>query len=153
MWSIICSGVSIDKSTNNVSLFNVIEQVQIPRNNLVEVKEKEEKWLAIPMPFYLMMLWSKPSTNTIEKASVEIKLVDSKNKSRKIGEFDIKFAPKMERIRFKFQYAGIRVSSSGAHVFKIFLREDGQKKFREVGSAQLSIEILPETKPVISNEG
>ena len=37
VWSILASGVSIDQDTNNLSLFNIFDQISIPKNQLIEM--------------------------------------------------------------------------------------------------------------------
>lgn len=145
-WSILCSGVSIDRQTNNLSLFNIIEQIKIPKNRLVEAEENGVKKLAVPMAFNLVTLWRRVVSDTVEEAEVEISLVDPNGGIRKISEYKLNFPAKIQRIRVPIQWAGIKTDSSGVHIFKISLKENRQKSFKEVGEAYLNIEILPDEK-------
>ncbi|MCX6702596.1 MAG: hypothetical protein NTW60_01900 [Candidatus Wolfebacteria bacterium] len=151
-WSIICSGVSIDQQSNNLSLFNIIEQIRIPKNHLVEIKEGGEKKLVIPVPFNLINLWSRASSDVAEKVDVEIKLIDPSGKARKVGAFTLKFDSKIERIRSKSQYSGIKASSSGVYTFRMYVKEKGQEDFRDIGSVHLNVEILPSSRIDIKKE-
>ncbi len=142
-WSILCSGVSIDQQRNNLTLFNVIEQIKIPRNQLVEVKEDGQKKIAVPIGFNLVTLWRRFKADKAEKANVEIRLVDPTNKVRQIGKYELNFAPKIERVRSTVPWAGIKISSSGIYTFKLYLKEKEERNFKEAGETFLKVEILP----------
>ncbi len=147
VWSMICSGVSIDRQTNNLSIFNVIDQIRVPKNGLVraEGQSGKEGQLAVPISFNLLTLWERPTSDTEERASVEIRVVEPDKKVRKIASYELTFASGIKRLRSISPWGGIRVSSSGLYDFKLFLKEDGQSIFREVGNVHLDIEILDES--------
>lgn len=146
IWSILCSGLSVDQQRNNLTLFNIIEQIKIPKNQLVETKDNGEKRFAAPIPFNLITLWRRAEADEAQKADVEIRLIDPTGEVRQIGKYELKFDPKIKRFRSISPWAGIKISSSGVYIFKTYIKEEGQKNFREAGMAYLDVEILPDVR-------
>jgi len=70
-WSILCRESSIDSQTNNISLFNILEQVGIDAEVFAE-----KKGGAIPMNLELVTLWEKQVEEEGVDAEVEVELQD-----------------------------------------------------------------------------
>lgn len=143
-WSIFCSGISIDQQKNNLTLFNIIEQIKISKNRLIKLEKDGKKQLAVPAELTLVSLWRRIKSSTAEKANVKIKIIDPDGEERQVEEYELNFAPKIERIRQISKWAGFKVSSSGIYTLKVFLKTEDQKTFEEVGNSYLKVEILPD---------
>ncbi len=143
VWSILASGVSVDQESNNLSLFNVIDQIVIPKNQLVEMPiVTGEKKPAIPIGFVVVSQWRKLQENIDVKGDARIELLDPSGTMRQKAEFTINLPGKIERFRSRVQWGGIRVTTSGTYIFKISLKEEGQDEFVPVGEAYLKIQII-----------
>lgn len=77
IWTILCSGSSIDRVSNSISLFNVIEQLTAP--------ELPTEWpVIIPIPFQIVTLWTRLNLN--EPATAEARLILEKpTESKPLG--------------------------------------------------------------------
>lgn len=144
VWSMLCSGVSIDQNTNNLTLFNTIEQIKISEDKLM--RAKNENQLAVPFVFNLVTLWRREDSKYSEKADVEIEVVDPSGAKRKSKSYSLEFATGVRRMRFQIQWSGIKVTTSGTYKFVVSLKGEKDKKFIRAGEAYLDIEILPTSK-------
>jgi|GEM_PF-4752138 len=50
MWTIMCSKSSIDRQTNNLSLFDIIEKIDV-----AVVAQVDQ--IIVPIPFHLVTMW------------------------------------------------------------------------------------------------
>ena len=140
-WSIMCTGISVDKETNNLTLFNIIEQIQLPKQNLLQSGEGAQKKSTIPLAFYLISMWRRSEINTPLKGAVEIQLTDPQGKTTQTGSYKIEFAGTIERLRSWIQWVGLDVDRSGLYALKVFFKEDGKNQPEPMGETYLSIEI------------
>lgn len=143
-WSIICSGIITAQENNNISLFNVIDQIRINEKELGKIKtaNNEEK-PSIPIVFNLVTLWRK-SGQGLAKGTVVIEMKDPKGIMRQKGEYDIEIPEQIKRTRSIMQWNGMRVTDSGTYTFEISFKESGQKMFEKVGEAFLDVEVVRE---------
>lgn len=70
-WSMLAHGFSIDRSTNALSIFNIIEDIAIPAN-ITEAEAGQH--VPIGPPFVLLQLWSRsePAEEALAEARVSI---------------------------------------------------------------------------------
>lgn len=74
VWSILCGKSTTDRETNNLSLFEVIEQINV----LGPLPEPAAK-MALPMPFELVSLWCRANPGEPEESTARIKLLAPNN--------------------------------------------------------------------------
>ena len=134
IWSILCKSSSIDQETNLVTLRDCIEQLDITiSKNAHQVKT------LVPIEFELVHLWSGNQSSEIKKFKVKIELYDPK--SKKINEFSAPFVypENKKRMRTLMKIKGLPVTSMGIYIFRIKLKEEGQKQYRKVAEIPLDI--------------
>ena len=88
IWSLLCGKSSTDRETNNLSLFDVIEQI----NLLGPVPEPGQQTL-LPMPFELISLWSRSDPTHAEESTARIKLLAPNSVELLTQEFPINLNP------------------------------------------------------------
>ena len=74
-WSILCSNASVDSQSNNVSIFNVIDDVQIgglPAGDPGSIP------LPLPMPVTLVTNWRREDAKSGETLEAKVSLHDPK---------------------------------------------------------------------------
>jgi hypothetical protein len=113
-WAILCSDSSIDRERNNVSLFNVIDQINVPG----EVVITENAVLGIKLQLVAMLRRDKENLSN-EKYNVLFEQIGPKGVSLSRNEVVAEFPEGNHRIRLIFAFNGLPVSEIGAHVFNI----------------------------------
>ena len=151
-WSVLSSGVVVDQQTNNISLFNVIEEITIPKDKLLKLKTDDGKnMLGVPVSFNLLSVWRRIGKSGLISADIKVQIFDPTGKTRDVSNEPIQLAEKIQRLRLIMKWAGIKVGSSGIYTFKILKKEKGEKSFSEAGTIDLKINIVEEVKqPKIS---
>src|SRR3989344_3127571 len=82
LWGLLCSLSSIDQERNNVSLFNIVEEIGIPQ----EIFKQEGKKV-IPFVFEIVMLLRRIVSSAVDDreitTDIEVALVDPEEKELK----------------------------------------------------------------------
>ena len=117
LWAAICESLSVDQETNNVSLFNILEEVHFPEPP--ELITEQENMVVVPVQFVLMALFGRSDTEIGERgqARLVIALPDGTE-----AEADPRFEVDLEsvhRARVKIDVAGIPLRGEGEYDFRI----------------------------------
>ena len=138
IWSVLCNRASIDSTTNTLSLFEVLEEVQakvsIPSGSAPPTD------LTIPLTVTLASLWERSEMDVAETSeSFEVRLKDPNGKELARNEqvFSLDGAKKRMRILLTTQ---LNVRMSGRFEFRVMERSKAGK-WREVASLPLDVSI------------
>ncbi len=122
IWSVLCSQSVIDIETNNISLFNVVEQlaVTVPRKNASE---------GVPiaqLPLEIVSLWERTGDGPTGVTTV-VDVLDASGE--RIGgaerRLDISSA---RRCRSRLAFNSLPITGSGRYVVRVSLQaEDGEQ--------------------------
>lgn len=137
VWSILCSSSSIDQQTNNLSLYNLLEEITLVKKEINE-KKKEAKgpYLPILISFQLITLWEKIEPGLVESRA-KIQLVDPEEKILIESEYDFKIEPHQEKTRYIANLNALPFTTDGMYQFRILLKmADG---FKQVGTVGLKL--------------
>jgi hypothetical protein len=136
IWSVLCTKAVIDRDSNNITLFEVIEQFTV---KLPETPPEGGEGV-IPAIFELVTLWARDYDDQPEVGQARVVLV------RPNGLIDDKGARPYEadltahrRTRQRMKYAGLLVREAGRHVFRVELRHGDA--WREVAAVPLVVNI------------
>lgn len=118
IWTVLCSRSIIDAETNNISLVDVIEQVELKKAPKDSGKGSIEEKLVLPLTFTLVNFWVKEKDAKEFKGFLEIEFSDPRDKVLStIGYvFDVPVANR--RMRTRTIVAGLTVNESGIYKFR-----------------------------------
>ena len=120
VWTVLCSRSVIDVETNNVSIQDVIEQLNIPGD------PKPDGLLAIP--FEIISLWARSEPKMPEQGLERITFITPLEKSTIVAESPIDLST-AERQRNRIKFPGLPIAEEGRHYFQIDCKqEDGEWK-------------------------
>lgn len=141
IWTVLCSSSSIDRASNTISLFNVVEQLT--------ASELPIEWpVVIPLPLQIVTLWAR--LNPDEPAMAEAQLtLEKPNESKPLGPPYIINLTEHHRHRQIAQMGGIKLEgpeSLGLWWFVVQIKD--QENWKEVArvSLEVSYESLQPTK-------
>lgn len=139
LWSILCTASSVDAKNNNVSLFNVVEQVQVTKDPLVKKSGPKQNRIFVPMKLELITLWEKIRSGENTTGTIEVHFQDP------LGELLQKFRYELSmpknRMRNLIAIDGFFVTKEGRYVFKIKAKSANEDDFQDVGELPLQIDI------------
>src|SRR3989338_1372313 len=131
LWSIACSRTSVDRESNNISLFEVLEQLTLSGGPIQPGKKG-----VVPILFEIVSLWTKEHENETIKGRGRTVLVAPSGAELPLLEFDIDLS-NHQRLRTINRITGLPIGEEGKHYFRIDLQADGQ--WVEQGSVPLQI--------------
>ena len=134
VWGLLCSLSSVDQERNNISLFNIVEQVNIPAEYFAEQKKKNN--LIFPLSYEIVLLWRRTLDLGISDeeifADIKIKTIDPTGKILQEVLSPLKFPMGIKRLRSRFAMQGVLASMPGDYVHQIEIKMSDQNEFKTV---------------------
>ncbi len=141
VWSVLCQKSVIDTETNNLSLYDILEELNID----IEFKGNEPRSIDlvnVPFKYEVVSLWeNNGKQNSLDGAEIDVDFINPEGKILK--EFkNILEVPKLKaRMRTRLKIDGIGVSGEGAYMFNIKIKEKGQNTYKTVAKLPLTVKI------------
>ena len=118
--------MSIDKDSNNVSLFNIIEEIHIgvaPPDQQSD-ENVEGPTALIPTPFQLLIQCARTEPEEGEKGLVRFKVVPPIGKALTTNEIIVDLT-EFRRVRVRTMLPGFPAAGTGIYLILIQSKEDG----------------------------
>lgn len=143
IWTVITASSAIDRDTNSLSFFNVIEEITIDkrRAEVADAFSAETSEMVIPMQFELLTLWKKVADSEHIIADVEVDIRDPNGTSLQKMVYKLEIAPPHRRLRFRMKMSGFKVTTAGDYLFVLRVREPNTTTFREVTTIPVEVKI------------
>ncbi len=136
VWTVLCARASIDKETNNISLFEVVEQLQV-----VGPRPPDDATVLIPVSMELVTLWERTdwAIPTRGTARMALRLPDNQLYEAPLEmAVDLSTSP---RHRSVMKFGAIPFRLPGVIRFEVSIRGDGQANWRIVAKVPLLLEM------------
>lgn len=147
IWSVLCQEASVDKDTNNISLFKVVEQLQfgIKMEDLDKLKGDPKfdptKPIAFPFVMHLVILWKNLSTKSVLGFPVKISLMDPNEKIIDEMSVDFRFEEGRDRLRTIISINRVPVTKSGEYTYSVMTKQHKDDNFKEVCAIPIRIDL------------
>jgi hypothetical protein len=143
VWTVFCSSSAIDKDTNQVSLFDIIEKINV---ELVGAPPPGEK-VVVPSRFQVVTLWSRAQPNEPEAGSGRLRLMAPGGQELLKSENDIDLTEYGLR-RVRVNLAGMPFVGNGQYRFVVDQRVNDEWKMVAEVPIQFEVQIqLPAPAP------
>lgn len=140
--AILCSSASIDRETNNLTVFNIIEEINVLEKQLQSSPNNQTNKKVVPLQFELITLWKKEVLDQEVDIKSKIELVDPGNEILQTIEVPLVIKREHKRFRNRIQMNGLNITTKGEYNFRIYIKEDNEDKFNLVGEVPLTINVL-----------
>jgi hypothetical protein len=130
IWTVLCSRAILDVDSKNVSIQNVIEQINIIPNR------KADRPLRVD--FDIVSLWVRSEVDVPERAKARLRLVDPSGTVFHAATFEVDLSD-CERARTKLRFRDLPNTFEGRYRFTMELSDQGSEKWRTVASVPLSV--------------
>lgn len=119
VWGLLCSMSLIDQQRNNISLFNVIDQWNLP----ADIFKLENAKRGVPFEHEIVALWRRTMNTEIDDRrltfDVGVSLFDPNGTALQRIVAPLIFEPKIRRMRFRVQINGLRLSQPGDYFYRL----------------------------------
>jgi len=145
MWGIICSLSSIDQQRNNISIFNIIDQLTLPKKILAE-ELKTKSIVQIGLEHELVILWRRamPLHLCHNRLVVDVKISSIDPNGAIVGEVlnQIEFKPGNKIMRMRLQTMFLNITAEGDYVYKIEAIQPNETNFKALFSVPYLVQFL-----------
>ncbi len=132
IWSILCTRASVDRETNNISIFDVIDRVTVgPVGREVEIV------LALPAEF--VTLWMRSDYSTPETAVGRLRLLAPDGADLGGVPFNINLDEPHVRARSIIRMSGLPLRGSGIYNFIVEVHKPEQEEWEQVSVLPLEV--------------
>lgn len=116
IWTVLCQKSSIDVETNQLSLFNCLEEINLTLENTEALNNN----LVIPVEFQLVSYWSREQADTEVNLTAVGELVDASGKM--INSFNNSLVVKQGILRFRNRtnIQGLAITGPGRYYFRLY---------------------------------
>jgi hypothetical protein len=126
VWGLLCSLSSIDQERNNISLFNIIDQLNIPAKFLAD-SALAEKPAFFHVPHEIILLWMR-TLNTAISAEVvsttcRLSLIDPRGKELQQTMAPLNLDRNIRRMRFRMRTHGLNITVPGDYIYRVEVRD------------------------------
>lgn len=123
IWALFCASSSFDQQTNNVSVYNILEQVTFTRNKGAPKQEAPEP---APLSYeYIILLQRSGSTENKMSYPLTLRLYGPKSNVLNEAPIPAVFEPEKKRLRIRVQNNAFIVDGPGEYRLEASL--DGEE--------------------------
>jgi len=145
IWSVLCGKSIIDSQKNNISLIDVLEQlnIKLPSEGIAQASEKG---ITIPISFDIVSLWMKDSEEKSEEVMVEIGMNDPENKELSSYNQSLRIPATHQRVRSVFHIERLSIFRPGVHKIRVKVKKKQDGREQIVAELPLDIRFTMEQK-------
>ena len=136
VWSVFCSKDIINSVTNNITLVEIIERLQVQGRPSTE---SDSVFLG-PINGVLVTLWSLIDLSTPSKGVAKVVFYDASGKEHGAFPQEVDLTT-YHRTRLRTVVPTIPVSGSGNHVWSILVKDPDTDDFREVARVPIEVSV------------
>src|SRR3989344_7491217 len=134
VWGLVCSLSSLDQQRNNLSLFNVIDQINLPSEVYEQAKKGQP--VGVQIPIEVVMLWRRAIDTKIDDRALafdtQVELIDPNGKSLIKILTKVQFSSFNRINRIRLQGNGIFVTIPGDYVFEVSYKTLEETGFHDI---------------------
>ena len=139
IWSVLCGGSSVDTETNNLSLYNELEELNVTVSS--KVGERISGPISVPVDYEIITLLFRDVADDSEKVDQVFEVVYPDGKVGMRKEHNLEMPKGARRFRWRAKVRGFVVNSPGTYWFVVSVRQQGEDNFRKV--AEIPLDVKP----------
>lgn len=140
IWTVICSKSAIDKISNNISLFEILEQINIEPATIKEGTNK-----SLPITFEIVSFWSRDEKDEPVKGKARFVIKGPSGEKHKLPETTVDLTS-FQRLRNRMFVNGLPYFGIGFYKFITELYDENKNDWKEVSSQLFPINELNSIK-------
>lgn len=144
LWGLVCSLSSIDQQRNNISLFNVIDQLTLPKTRLP--KPDEKGFFMINLEHEIVFVWRRLLRQDLckEVSGVDLKISSIDPNGKVLSEIatQLNFKDKQRIVRVRVQTGGFKISTEGDYLYRVEIIQPGTDKFEKAFEIPYNVRLV-----------
>jgi len=138
VWTVLCTRAVIDRDTNNVTLQNVIEQLN--------VQGEPRPGARLNGSYVIMTLWSRADMDVPCTGFVRLTYLSPSGVALDAFETQVDLSGITRRTRTRVSFQGLPVEEGGLYTFRVELWDDPEGAWHQVATVPLEVVFIsPET--------
>lgn len=149
VWTVVCSKSVVDQESNNITLMDVVEQI----NAAVAVPPEAggEQPTVLPFNFEVVTLWSRADLETPITGRARVLLIaPSGQQHESMPEYEINLVDH-KRFRGRIKAQGLPADTSGVVRFRVQLRIGDEEEWHDAANIPVQINLTVQQQPPDSN--
>ncbi len=134
VWGLLCSLSSTDQLTNNISLFNIIEQFTLPAVYFRKQKSEEET-LIFHYAYEVILNWRRALSLEISNeeisADLKFKIIGPNEEILQETIAPLKFPQGKKNVRFRIPMPGLVANLPGSYIGRVEVKFKDEKEFKQ----------------------
>ncbi|MBI4130756.1 hypothetical protein HY468_05540 [Candidatus Roizmanbacteria bacterium] len=143
IWSVLCQRSVVDSESNNISLIDVFEKLEV--NLSIPDSQKELKKINVPVKYEIVSLWDYDEVDQGKKISLQVNFKSPSGKTEKILERILELPHGKKRLRDRINVHGIVVEDSGRYFFQVNEKKEKDKNYKVISTLPLEIVVNKST--------
>jgi len=144
IWSVLCRRSVIDSDTNNISIYDIFEQLAVDVS--VSTNHPVPKQINIPIEYEVVSMWLKEDKEKEAKANIEIEIENPEGKKEKSFQQAIEIPVGMRRLRSRVKISGFVITMAGDYIFRVKIKEEGTEEAKVVAELPLEVNLKQVTQ-------
>jgi len=139
IWSLLCRRSVIDSETNNLSLYDILEQLTVD----VKIKKGGEDKVTkinIPIEYEVISFWIKPPKIKESKSGIKLEIINPDGKIEKTFEQPLEIPKDKRRLRSRIRIKGFVADKAGNYIFRINYKEGAKGQY--IKAADIPLEVI-----------
>lgn len=120
----ICNSSAVDRDNNSLSLFNIIEEINVDfksdNNQPINFSEKK----AVTLPFELISVWKRLDNSTEISKDMKIIFYDPDRVVMQELPYKLEIKNPHQRMRVRIKGNGLNITRQGEYYFSIQIKND-----------------------------
>lgn len=132
VWTVICRQSVIDRDSNNVSLFDILEQITI------HGEPPGDDAAVAPVEMEVMTLWSRSDYGVPARGAQRLTLLSPSGEALASGKQEVDLS-KHRRFRSRTRFRGLPVKGPGRYIFRVEQMEEDEAEWQHVTDVPLEL--------------
>ena len=131
VWGLVCGLSSIDQENNNISLFNVIDEIGIPKNNFSKKNDIKKVLFNHEIIFLCRRSLSLAIDNSQFNCDYKVKLFDSSGSVIQEIVAPLIFEKNKRNMRLRVRFNVLLFTAPGDYVYTIEIQKSDKTNFQK----------------------
>lgn len=143
-WGMLCKSATVDQVSNQISLFNVIDEVTLVKNPQLESAIRDNKKIEVKLESALVVQFERENVGDMSAYSIfmEIRIIDPLK--AELGKLSMPFEMQQDKKRARaiINFNNLLITQAGNYSFIVSLRYPKEDSFFEVLRIPLEVKII-----------